>query len=692
MRYKWLPIATAVFIIIAMTIQFVVSYRWEKNRVIEHIDYEILLAKKDFVFEIYDIQDAGEEMVDYVKHHLDKPEKIYRETGIVLKRYPDVLSCYVSFRPGYYDDDDYWYCPCAFRKGDSIVQEMYGDVEHDYFQSRWYQRAIENKSNGYWSSSYRDEDFTDLICTHSVPVIVEDDEEKEIVCVIGLDFSLEWIDRIIEELKPFDDAYCILYSTDSTVIQASDNLEANGQLLGAKGESKNFIIQSAELSPMGMCLEIGVPKRRVWNSVRDKSLLTLSVLLIGIGLATVLIRRMMHDQVNLARAETANRLMEHELHIASEIQQSILREGERDKIIGKPWTDIDVEAMLIPMREVGGDLYDFHRRDDDFYFIIGDVSGKSVTAAMFMSATVNLFRSAIKRLQSPKSIMEEMNSVLSDNNPRMMFVTAFIGRLHIPTGELLFCNAGHLSPLKVHSEKTGQKVDSIEMEPNIPLGYDGGFRYKEQGTMLGKGDILVLYTDGVTEMRNGQRQMLGMKRWKAMISRHIRTISKDELEALVEDGERFLDKADLSDDLTLMFIRKLDEVKPLCIRIDNRIDQWPGLKTKIHDYALCAGMDTRTIKKIEVAVEEIVVNIVHYSQAEWIEIQCDKEPNNRVRIIIRDNGIPFDPTAQTAKEPEQAVAERQIGGLGIALVRQIADQMLYSRTDQTNVLTIIKNI
>ena len=95
-----------------------------------------------------------------------------------------------------------------------------------------------------------------------------------------------------------------------------------------------------------------------------------------------------------------------------------------------------MSADLLPMKEVGGDLYDYFRKGEDLFFIIGDVSGKGVPAAMFMSATVNLFRSAVRRLQSPKAIMEEINSVLSDNNPSMMFVTAFIGRLNVPTGEM----------------------------------------------------------------------------------------------------------------------------------------------------------------------------------------------------------------------------------------------------------------
>lgn len=695
MRYsRWLPISGALFLIVAMTIQFVVSYQWEKSRVEEQIDYEIRLAQRNFVFEIYDIQDAGEKMSAFLKHHFDKPEMIKHETYVLLKRYPDVLACYVSFRPGYYDEDVKWYCPCAYRSGDSIVQIMFGDEKHDYFQRHWYQGAIAS-DDGYWSPSYRDEDFTEPICTHSRRVCASDDDDDDDddedddddddeddcdpVCVVGLDFSLKWVDQMMEEVKPFNDAYCVLYSTDGEVVLTSNNMGSKTAL-----DKEHMVIRSAPLSPIDMQLEIGVPESHIWNEVKNMSIITLIVLLIGIGIATLLVRRMTRDQNHLAQAETANRLMEHELHIASEIQQSILRESDKRKLKGDIWDDAELEAKLVPMREVGGDLYDFYRTGDDLYFIIGDVSGKSVPAAMFMSATVNLFRSAVMRLQSPKAIMEEMNTVLSDNNPRLMFVTAFIGRLHISTGELLYCNAGHLAPIKVQ----GDSVESISMVPNIPMGYDGRFRFEEQGIMLQEGESLVLYTDGITEARNEKREMLGVARWKEIIARQKGSLRCYDLQ---EEVKAFMVNTVPTDDITLMVIRKLKSVAPRVMRVENKIEQWPALKETLHAYGLCAGIDKRALKKIEVAIEEAVVNIVHYSQAEWVEMEISRQPS-AIRIRLSDNGIPFDPTAQEEKDIGKAVEERQIGGLGIALVRQLADELHYCRKENTNLLIIIKNI
>ena len=104
---------------------------------------------------------------------------------------------------------------------------------------------------------------------------------------------------------------------------------------------------------------------------------------------------------------------------------------------------------------------------------------------MFMSAAVNLFRSALGHQTSPQSVIEEMNAVLSENNPSLTFVTAFVGRLHISSGQIVYCNAAHLPPLVQNKDLS---VRSIKMVPNIPLGYDGKFQFVEEACMLGEGE------------------------------------------------------------------------------------------------------------------------------------------------------------------------------------------------------------
>jgi sigma-B regulation protein RsbU (phosphoserine phosphatase) len=263
------------------------------------------------------------------------------------------------------------------------------------------------------------------------------------------------------------------------------------------------------------------------------------VLIAGILVIVILIRRMLHDQEENARLATEKKVIAREMDIAHDIQMGILRNDfPQDE-------EVEVHADLLPVREVGGDLYDFHRQGNDLWFIIGDVSGKGVPAALFMSAAVNLFRATTGHQTSPKAIMEEMNAVLSENNPSVTFVTAFIGRLHIPSGHLSFCNAGHLPPLVESTER--HDVKTLKMARNVPLGFEGDFNFVEDSCMLGDNEMLVLYTDGVTEARNAEKKMLGDQRWMEMVAQ-----GGDLLEAV----KQYIGEAEQSDDITLMTIYK----------------------------------------------------------------------------------------------------------------------------------------
>ena len=419
----------------------------------------------------------------------------------------------------------------------------------------------------------------------------------------------------------------------------------------------------------------------------------------------LLIRRITRDEQVNARLETEKKVLSHELEIAHDIQMGILKD-ENEKKQAQGNGDIELQTLLVPMREVGGDLFDFHREGDELWFIIGDVSGKGVPAAIFMSAAVNLFRAAGVRANSPKEIMEEMNAVLSENNPSLTFVTAFVGCLRIPTGELIYCNAGHCAPIvarplrsKSKDERQKTIVESLQMEPNIPLGFDGHYSFVEQGCMLGEGDTLVLYTDGVTEARNPEREMLGLERWAEIVKTGDGLpVTGNGLEGhLWSELKAFMGKAEPTDDITLMTIRKTGPVIPVTIHVPCREEQWRVLKGTIHTFGMCAGLGKKALKQFEVAAEEAIVNILHYSQASEIELKIKNEekivPSGKelkIILTLTDDGIAFDPTEHIPND--KATDERQVGGMGIHLIRQIVDEMHYERKENKNILTLVKKI
>lgn len=664
-QFKYIHVLAALFLLLGMGVQSYVSYSRAQSQLQEKMDLEMQIAQEKLRFELYDALEAWAELEDEVKKHLHEPETIILKTEEILRRYPTFYACYVAFPP-YYFPQEKWFEPTTYRTQDTIISCILGDAEHDYFEREWYKGASQN-SDDYWSPPYREETFNKTIYSYSKSLR---DEEGNLICVIGVDFSLKWINRLLEQFKPFEEAVFVLYSSNDQLLAASDGAPA-------EGFDNTWIISRKTLQPININMVTAIPKSYILKSLRLGIILPLSVFVLGILVVGLLIRRITRDEQVNARLKTEKEVMSHELEIAHDIQMGILKdENEKKQAQGKG--DIDLQTLLVPMREVGGDLFDFHREGNELWFIIGDVSGKGVPAAMFMSAAVNLFRAAGVRANSPKEIMEEMNAVLSENNPSMTFVTAFVGCLRIPTGELIYCNAGHCAPL-IYSPVTGTP-SPLPLTPNIPLGFDGRYSFVEQGCMIGEGETLVLYTDGVTEARNSAHEMLGMKRWAEIVA------TQEDLYGAIQ---AFMDKAEPTDDITLMTIRKTSPVIPVTLRVPCHEDQWHVLRGAIHSFGLCVGMEKKALKKFEVAAEEAVVNILHYSQASEIEMELSCQLS-AISIQLSDDGIAFDPTEHIPND--KATDERQIGGMGIQLIRQIVDEMHYERSEDKNILTLVKKI
>lgn len=534
-RTKSLPIIGALFLVFAMTVQFFVSYHRETKNMENLIESRMEIAEKKFLFEVYDMYEATDEIIHFFPQY--SPQELPFLLATVLERVPNLYCCFVAFTPQSSPLPGRLCSPCAIRRDgtDSIVTADYGD-KIDYLSRDWYSGALLADDKGYWSQPYNDTDHEDLVFTYSR--IVRDHKGK-IIAIAGADYTITGIQRLLDEIKPYDDALCQLYSTE-------------GQLIAQCGQpspESRMIKVERTLSSTTMRLAIAVPKSHLLNAVWRVALLTLIVLLIGILIAAWLIERIRRDQKAFLRVETNNQLIERELHIASSIQQGILRHDFPDD------DQLQLHAALIPMHEVGGDLYDYHLHHDDLYFIIGDVSGKGVPAAIFMSAAVNLFRSAVRRLASPKEIVSEINALLSDNNPSLTFVTAFVGKLHIPSGKLLYCNAAHNEPLVIKNN-----AEFLPLKPNIPLGYDGSFPYVEQALVLDPDEVLLLYTDGVTEARNSNRQMFGKERLAQAASQApLGQAGEHTLRAV----QAFIADSSQTDDITLMTIRRKQPPRPV---------------------------------------------------------------------------------------------------------------------------------
>jgi sigma-B regulation protein RsbU (phosphoserine phosphatase) len=245
-----------------------------------------------------------------------------------------------------------------------------------------------------------------------------------------------------------------------------------------------------------------------------------------------------------------------ELDAARELQASMLPGAFPDPTAERP---VEIFATMIPAREIGGDLYDFFFIPGGrLCFLVGDVSGKGIPAALFMARTKNLIRLVTELLAEargepplPAEIIDRVNRELADDNPTMMFVTLFFGMLDPASGELLYCNAGHDAPFIVG----GGSVGDLDGPRAMALGVDIDQRYATGRAALRPGDVLYLFTDGITEAMNRGDQLFSRARLEAALAAAPGGSPRTLVESVAGAVQGFAEGAPQADDVTALAIR-----------------------------------------------------------------------------------------------------------------------------------------
>lgn len=387
--------------------------------------------------------------------------------------------------------------------------------------------------------------------------------------------------------------------------------------------------------------------------------------------------------------------IESELSIASKIQMSMIPK------IFPPYperNDIDVYGTLIPAREVGGDLYDFFLRDDKFYFCIGDVSGKGVPASLVMAVTRSLLRIVAAQESRPDRIVASLNNSIADSNDTNMFVTLFIGVIDLRTGRLRYSNAGHNAPVIINGE-TG-KVELLQVKPNLPIGIMANMKFEMQETFIPSNTTIFVYTDGLTEAENAEKELFGDDRMIDKLKDMKNNSSKVQIEQMLDEVHQHVKDAEQSDDLTMVSIKyKRENFESKFYRklsLHNDIRETPKIADFMDDVTSETGIDIGLASSLNLALEEAVVNVMNYAYSPDVvgDILIEAyATESHIEFIITDNGIPFDPTnAGIELDITSGIEERNVGGLGIFLVTHLMDEVNYERKNKKNILTLKKNL
>lgn len=238
-----------------------------------------------------------------------------------------------------------------------------------------------------------------------------------------------------------------------------------------------------------------------------------------------------------------------ELNIAGAIQESFIpKDFDSVKSAG-----VDVYGSMSAAKFIGGDLYDFFMIDDrHLAFAIGDVSGKGVPAALVMAVTKSLLEGHATPGSEPGEILGAVNYGVSKDNERCMFTTAWMGILDVGTGEVRFANAGHSPPV---IKRRGEAAALLKTRPGLVLGAMGDITYKSYGETLLPGDMILLYTDGVTEANDDYKEFYGEERLLGKVDEMQDRPVDEIVEAIRSDVLDHMGGSEQFDDITMLLLR-----------------------------------------------------------------------------------------------------------------------------------------
>ncbi len=395
--------------------------------------------------------------------------------------------------------------------------------------------------------------------------------------------------------------------------------------------------------------------------------------------------------LNLRDTTAAKERIEGELQVARHIQMSIVPK-KFPAFLALP--QVDIFATLEPSREVGGDLYDFFQLDDERIFaVVGDVSGKGVPAALFMAVTQTLIKATARQGMSLAELMGRLNDELCENNEASMFVTLFVVILNVNSGHLEFSNGGHNLPFLLSPNRAPEQLPRTR---GMGLGAAEGVSFQTSSLVLQPGQALVMYTDGISEAHDPASELFGEERMRKFFAGQSDLRPRPLVESLLAEVRRFEAGGPQADDITALVLTFLGVGGPVFCQVANSMGELDRLAEAVDGFAAFAHLVPSVTNALQLAIEELFTNAVSYGYEGGAQGSITLSLELRdgwIEVGLEDDGGPFNPLVEgPAVNPEAALEERGIGGLGIHLTRKLFDEFDYQRRDGMNVVRLRKKV
>ena len=366
-----------------------------------------------------------------------------------------------------------------------------------------------------------------------------------------------------------------------------------------------------------------------------------------------------------------------ELEVASKIQLETL----------PPSTFADekvsLRAYIKTAKEVGGDFYDYFYIDESkFAVLIADVSGKGVPAALFMMRSKAIIKNELLSSNNLEEAIYKANNILVSNNKENLFVTAFIGVVDLKKNEIIFINSGHEKPYIISKGK----VNKLEGNSNFVIGEIDNFKYQVEKAKFNDGDILFMFTDGLNESINNNKEEFGYNRIEELLSININCSLKKLISTINDKHDEFIQDEEQFDDITIVALKRKDD--ELHLSFDKK-DYSIIEEATDRFFEEFSYIDESTKSHVGIVLDELLNNLISYEKRDDLKIDIDfSYSHNTLEIVITANGDDYNPF-DSLKDKSVPQENDKLGGHGINLVKSFTKKQKYTYKNNQSIISMI---